>query len=268
MSETPVQYWNYVPETLCLYEYNRQTSGNLKTRKGDMNQQEFDALSKDLRAIAKSIPLRWGSVQNDRHDHLLNMFSLHTYTDLEASISEFDEDVQLYFKRRWYLWKCAQCDEYLFYKNTNVTKNPNPKDQTYDVCFDGKFYFDIKGTVIPKSMRTQAVEDIICSPQEIVNFYYDRQSQGVRKSFQNRIFIVHHSDIDPDREFYLRCAWKTKEQIFRYVAEHISEIDFVQYKNLCESIVIFIIEKENGKIEWKIAGLNQYQPSPFHYRSK
>lgn len=44
MSETPVQYWNYVPETLCLYEYNRQTSGNLKTRKGDMNQQEFDAL--------------------------------------------------------------------------------------------------------------------------------------------------------------------------------------------------------------------------------
>lgn len=58
MSETPVQYWNYVPETLCLYEYNRQTSGNLKTRKGDMNQQEFDALSKDLRAIAKSIPLR------------------------------------------------------------------------------------------------------------------------------------------------------------------------------------------------------------------
>ena len=37
MSETPIQYWNYVPETLCLYEYNRQTSGNLKTRKGDMN---------------------------------------------------------------------------------------------------------------------------------------------------------------------------------------------------------------------------------------
>ena len=81
-----------------------------------MNQQEFDALSKDLRAIAKSIPLRWGSVQNDRHAHLLNMFSLHTYTDLEASISEFDEDIQLYFKRRWYLWKCDNATNTCFTK--------------------------------------------------------------------------------------------------------------------------------------------------------
>lgn len=75
-----------------------------------MNQQEFDALSKDLKALAKSIPLRWGSIQNDRHDHLPYIFSLHTYTDMEAVIYKFGEDIQPYFKRRWYLWKCAQCD--------------------------------------------------------------------------------------------------------------------------------------------------------------
>lgn len=175
-----------------------------------MTEIEFRRLSEDIRLLAKSIQLNWGAIQNNKYDHLLNMFSIDTYSELESSLVKFSEPIQVYFKRRWYLWKCAQCDEYLFYKNQNVEKNPNPRDQSYDICIDGVYYFDIKGTVIPKSMRNQNIDNIIDSPQEMVDFYYDKQSRGVRNCYQNRLFVVHHSFVDPAREFYLRCAWGNK----------------------------------------------------------
>ena len=41
-----------------------------------MTEKEFEKLSLGLRKLAKSIPLNWGQVQNNRSDDKINMFSI------------------------------------------------------------------------------------------------------------------------------------------------------------------------------------------------
>lgn len=91
-----------------------------------MNASQFQKLSTDLRSLARIIPLHWGAVQNNRFDSNINMFEIDSFEQLEAAIRNLSPELQNYFRRRWYLWKCAQCDEYLFNLNPNVEPNPNP----------------------------------------------------------------------------------------------------------------------------------------------
>ena len=51
-----------------------------------MTAKEFEKLSLDLRKLAKSIPLNWGQVQNNRSDDKINMFSIDSYEDLKKQI--------------------------------------------------------------------------------------------------------------------------------------------------------------------------------------
>lgn len=136
-----------------------------------MTSDEFEVLSSDLRRLAKLIPLQWGAIQNNQYDHLIDMFSCTDFNSLEKALSPFGDQIKQYFRRRWYMWRCAQCDEYLFYKNNNVESNPNPRDQGWDIRIDGRIYFDIKGTVVPRDMRG-AVEDLINDPTPMIQFFY------------------------------------------------------------------------------------------------
>lgn len=90
-----------------------------------MTAKEFEKLSLDLRKLAKTIPLNWGQVQNNRSDDKINMFSIDSYEDLEEQIGHLSEPEKNYLRRRWYLWRCSQCDEYLFYSNDYVEQNPD-----------------------------------------------------------------------------------------------------------------------------------------------
>lgn len=218
-----------------------------------MIQIEFDKLSSDLRRIAKKIPLHWGRIQNNSFDDKINMFKIKTYEELEQAIATLDEMRQNYLRRRWYLWQCSQCDEYLFYCNDNAEKNPNPYDKAYDVMFDQQLGFDIKGTVIPRNMRNDVYE-VMNNQKDMVDFFYDEQSTGRRFDIQNRLFIVHHSFVDPIREFYLRCAWGTKRKVYKTFCDNVSRIKFIKTHNVLAG-VIFIIERELNVVETKIAGL-------------
>ena len=223
-----------------------------------MTQNEYDTLSRDLRKIAVEIPIRWGRVQNNVYDNELkricNIFSIMSLNELLPYISLFDEEHQMYYKRRWYLLRCADCDEYLFYKNDNVEHNPNRFDKKWDIKIDNCFLFDVKGTVIPRDFRDRW-EDVVKNPQQIIDFYYEQQSRGVRYDMQNRIFIVHHSIVNDDREFLLRCAWRTKESVYRIFVNNINNITFSRY-NDCYAAVIFIVETERNKLQYKISGYN------------
>lgn len=181
------------------------------------------------------------------------MFEINSYEELEDAVRNLSPELKNYFRRRWYLWKCSQCDEYLFNLNPNVEPNPNPRDQAYDIMFDGRIGFDIKGTVIPRPFRHNA-EEFIRNPVEMIDFYYDRQSKGVRRCYQNRLFIVHHSFIDADRELWLRSDWKAKEKIYGIFSENISKINFRDCHG-CKAGVIFILEREYGKVTYSIDGL-------------
>lgn len=213
---------------------------------------EYNQLSADLRKLATEIPLRWGHIQNNRIDDKINMFAINSYAELIKAINYLNVDSQLYLKRRWYLWKCSQCDEFLFYHNGKSVHNPNRYDKEWDVMFnnDENLKFDIKGTVIPKNMRDD-IESILNNPYDMIKFYFDMQSTGRRFDMQNRLFIVHHSFVDPSREFYLRCAWQSKEKIYdEYADALIGGKKTYSYKG-CKSDVIFILEKEQNKVSYK-----------------
>lgn len=224
-----------------------------------MQQSEFESLSSDLRRIAPQIPLKWGHVQNNKYDYELkrycNIFEVMSLDELESSISHFDADHKNYYRRRWYLLRCADCDEYLFYKNPGVEHNPERWDKEWDIKINGQYLFDVKGTVIPRSF-VDNYESVIEDPSEIVKFYYDRQSRGVRFDMQNRLFVVHHSLVSPERELILRCSWGTKDIVYSKFVNHIDEIQFCSYKG-CTASVIFLVETQRNQLDYKIAGLDQ-----------
>jgi len=212
----------------------------------------FLQLSEELRHLAEKTPLHWGKVQSNRADHQINMFNCKTLDSLEAAIKDLSNDDQRYFRRRWFLWKCAQVDEYLFYNEQNVTKNPNPKDQSWDIAFNNTHFFDVKGTVVPKSLRRRfRVNET--SEKTLINFYYDHQSKGVRHKLQNRLFIVHHSFHKNERSMYLRCHWELKKIAYQEFNHRISssKINLIKHRFVYAK-GIFIIESEPNEFSYKI----------------
>ncbi len=224
-----------------------------------MLKKDFDSLSSDLQRISPKIPLKWGHIQNDLYDNELkkycNIFSVTSLDVLEFYISHFDDEHKNYYRRRWYLLRCADCDEYLFYRNPGVEHNPDRRDKKWDIRINHSHIFDVKGTVIPRSF-INAYDNVVQNPSEMIRFYYDKQSRGTRFDIQDRLFIVHHSLVDPAREFFLRCAWGIKESVYTRFVNEIDRIHFCEYKN-CVAGVIFLVEIQKGLIEYKISGLDE-----------
>ena len=217
-----------------------------------MTHPEYLQLSTDLQQLIKKIPLHWGAIQNDGMDCKIKMFQIKTFTELEVQIQNLLEDDKNYFRRRWFLWKCAQCDEYLFCMNHNVKPNPNPKDQDYDIEFNGnsELRFDVKGTVIPKKFRDN-IDLVIQDPSAMIRFFYEKQSRGVRDHIQNRLFIVHHSFRSPEREMVLRCHWDYKTDLYKEYASKISQTtSFISYQNV-KADVVFLFENLDKSISHK-----------------
>lgn len=217
-----------------------------------MTHQEYHQLSSDLQQLLKTIPLHWGAIQNDGMDCKIKMFQIKTFVELENQIQSLSEEDKNYFRRRWFLWKCSLCDEYIFCTNQNVKPNPNSKDQDYDIEFNGnpQLRFDVKGTVIPKTFRNN-IEAIIQDPTEMIRFFYERQSCGVRDHVQNRLFIVHHSFRNPEREMVLRCHWDYKADLYKEYATKITQTsNFITYQNV-KSGVVFLFENLDKTISHK-----------------
>ena len=222
-----------------------------------MTIEEFNILGKDLQNIVKSIPLHWGQTQNDSADSQINMFAIKTFSELEVATKNLSEEKKNYFKRRWFLWQSSKCDEFLFCLNENTKPNPNKRDQAYDVEFNNniELRFDIKGTLIPKQFRN-SVEDVIANPQRMVDFFYQQQSKGIRESYQNRLFIVHHSFRLQEREMYLRCHFNFKREVFRQYSQQIKiTSNFLQYQN-AKADVIFILENLDKTFTNKIYSID------------
>lgn len=224
----------------------------------DINRNEFCTLSLSLRKIASDIPNNWGHIQNNAYDNELrkycNIFTVNSLKELECYIAQFDEDHKQYYKKRWFIARCADCDEFLFYVNNNVTHNPNKFDKEWDILINGHIKFDIKSTIIPQKMRGD-YNKIVADPSKMIKFFYDEQSKGRRFDMQNRLFIVHHSLVSNDRSNRIRACWQSKKKIYHVFADQAEHIHFRQYEG-CIVSVIFVIETEPGILKYKIDGLN------------
>lgn len=216
-----------------------------------MNKIEYEKLSKELQELSKAIPLKWGNIQNDKTDAKLRLFKICSKIQLETEIRNFSQKNKNYYRRRWFLWQCARVDEYLFYSQNNIKKNPNSKDKNWDIEFNNnkRLRFDIKGTVVPKKLRDGF---LFSNEQKIINFYYKNQSKGVRHNIQNRLFIVHHSYYNEERSLFLRCHWELKEKAYQYFLNVVSsKIEFKNYKTVIAKC-IFIIENKNKEYSFVI----------------
>ena len=215
-----------------------------------MNDLQYDYTAKELQKLCKKMPLKWGMVQNDDVDFKIDLFSCHTMTDLLSEINSLSANEQQYFVRRWFMWKCAAVDEYIFSKDPNVLANPNQKDQDWDIEFNKKIRFDVKGTVIPRSMRKTFD---LSQEEKLVQYYYNKQSSGVRHNIQNRIFIVHHSYRAEARSLYLRCHWSLKEKAYQAFNQRLTQanINLISYKSVLAKC-IFIFETSENEFIFKI----------------
>jgi hypothetical protein len=222
-----------------------------------MNQNEFIALSTHLSFIAHKIPLRWGRIQNDSTDSNINMFIYNTFTDLDNALRNLPNETQDYFKKRWFLWKCSQCDEYLFYKNKDIVRNPNFKDQDWDIEFFGRpdLKFDLKGTLVPREIRERNREIIIPDDHmEIIRFNYEEQSIGVRNHHQNRLFIV-HIPRKWNRENHLRANFDAKSNAFETYVDKLrnnTNYNFFNYNGV-KSDLIYLVENVDNSITFEFA---------------
>jgi hypothetical protein len=222
-----------------------------------MNQNEFNALSNHLSAVAQEIPLRWGRIQNDRTDGNINMFIYNTFTDLVNALENLPNETQDYFKKRWFLWKCAQCDEFLFYQNEDIVSNPNFKDQDWDFEFFGRsdLRFDLKGTLVPRQIRERNPSIIIPNDHmEIIRFNYEEQSKGVRNHHQNRLFVVHIPKIW-NRENYLRANFEAKSIAYQAYVNKLRNnpnYKFFNYNGL-KSDIIYLVENPDNSISYEFA---------------
>lgn len=213
-----------------------------------MKHQVFDRLSQELLTLSEQIPLRWGYVQNDKFDKKINLFDMHHLRDLEHGIRLLSEEQKNYFRRRWFLWKCAQCDEYLFRLNNNVRANPNGKDQDYDLEFNGdsSLRFDLKGTVIPRPLRSEW-EKLLDNPYEVIQYFYQKQSKGVRNHLQNRIFVIHHSQVNENRENWLRCQWEQKKYVYEEYAQKVgTDSKFYNYGGVKADVILFLEDSSSN----------------------
>ena len=224
----------------------------------ELDQAQFDRLSTNLRSVVHRIPPEWGHIQNNVYDKALervcNIFDIIELSEFERYISGFDDDHKKYYLRRWFVLRCADCDEFLFYKHEGVEHNPNPYDKKWDIRINNSILFDVKGTIIPRCFR-HYFEPVLNNPQGIVEFYYDYQSSGVRFDMQNRLFIVHHSLVADNRESKLRCGWGSKDYVYSRFLQEINNVRFISYRGQTAG-VIFLIETEPGILRYLISGLD------------
>jgi len=222
-----------------------------------MNLTEFNTLSNHLSDVAQFIPLRWGRIQNDRTDGNINMFIYDTFQTLESAVGHLTSETKDYFKKRWFLWKCAQCDEFLFYRSTDIVSNPNHRDQDWDFEFFGNpnLRFDLKGTLVPRQIRENNPGLAIPNdPMEIIKFNYDEQSKGVRNHHQNRLFVVHVPRIW-NRENFLRANFQAKSLAYDSYINQLRQnqnYNFFNYNGV-KSDIIYLIENLDNSIRFEFA---------------
>lgn len=215
-----------------------------------ISQYKFNELSLHLTNIAKHIPIRWGRIQNDRTDAQINMFEHETFESLDEVIQNLHIDSQTYFKKRWFIWKCSQCDEYLFYRHQDISPNPNVYDQSWDFEFfnDDNLRFDLKGTLIPREIRNR-IEGVYPDHMEVISFNYNQQSKGVRNHMQNRLFLI-HMPFQWQLENRLRANFNAKRTIIDLYVKHIRDFGNYNFYNFqdCKSDIIYLRELNNGNL--------------------
>lgn len=174
-------------------------------------------------------PYRWGRKQNNAWDNATNfVYQIPRFEPLMAKFEQVfaqktnKSDWLDYTLNRWYNFWSAQALEKVFcHASASVNPALNPKDSEKDF-FIADIPFDHKTSVFPKRYP-RSLHYAYQHPQDLMQWFYEHQSQGKRKHYKNRIFVVLYDSYQQEHWKLKACLTWLKALIDYYVHHFDSE---------------------------------------------
>lgn len=159
-------------------------------------------------------PYTWGRKQADDWDKMTNfIYEIRHFSDLEVMISNLSPELKNYALNRWLNFWSAKGIEQIFTSQQNVIANKNEYDKLVDFTING-IPFDHKTSVFPKGFKKD-FNYAYQNKRELIQWFYDEQSQQGRKHFKNRLFVVLFDKNSLEH-------WKLKVEI-RFIKQQIEQ---------------------------------------------
>lgn len=159
-------------------------------------------------------PYTWGRKQADDWDKMTNfIYEIRRFSDLEVMISNLSPELKNYALNRWLNFWSAKGIEQIFTSQQNVVANKNEYDKLVDFTING-IPFDHKTSAFPKGFKKD-FNYAYQNKRELIQWFYDEQSQQGRKHLKNRLFVVL---FDRNSLEY----WKLKVEI-RFIKQQIEQ---------------------------------------------
>lgn len=147
-----------------------------------------EELKAELRKALEHIDPHW-KIQDDENDEKSKfIYDAETYDEVVSKARENGCDVN-YALCRWYNYKTSKECERIFAEH-GATPEKNEKHHSIDFYLCNE-HFDLKVTVYPASLPDHSYDlTTRIGKNAMIYWYYKHQSQGGRKHFANRLFIV------------------------------------------------------------------------------
>ncbi|HEY67506.1 MAG TPA: hypothetical protein G4N97_04460 [Thermoflexia bacterium] len=176
----------------------------------------------------------WGRVQDDEWDRASRfVYSIRTLDALRRETRRVAAEAGLplrdfgrYVIRRWYNFHTHQAALNVVLAHPRTHPEPDPFHHTVDFYLDGEG-FDLKLTDFPRRYP----HDLAYArayPEDLARWLYVHQSKQGRFHGANRLFIVLHDAIEPDRTWELRRDFERLERaIHAFLDEpHLMRVEF------------------------------------------
>lgn len=181
-----------------------------------------------------SYPYKWGRKQSDDWDVATDfVYKTYSFEAFLKKTENFNQEMKNYALNRWYNFWSAMAIENIFCAHKNVVANKNKYDKLIDFQIN-TIPFDHKTSVFPKGFQ-QDVDYAQNNEKELIEWLYKNQSQGRRKHYKNRLFVILY-----DKKGLKH--WKLKAEIDLLKKEINSYIKNFSEENL------FVLDFGQGKV--------------------
>ena len=135
-------------------------------------------------------PYIWHSIQFDLWDNKTRfVYNVPIFKDVVKKINQMDnKEIKDYALVRWYNYWSAKAIEQIFANHNNVEYDRNNHNSKVDFKIKG-IEFDHKTSVFPKRINKD-ISFCLNNKSYLINWLYMNQSNGSRKHFGNKIFLV------------------------------------------------------------------------------
>lgn len=175
-----------------------------------------------------NFPYIWGRKQADEWDRITNfIYEIRSFSELQNKVEKLSEELKRYAYNRWLNFWSAKGIEQIFAENPKVKSNPNEYDKSKDFDIED-IPFDHKTSIFPKGFGKD-LDYALNNKRELIEWFYNEQSQQGRKHYKNRIFVVLYDKTNSEH-------WKLKAEIMSIKNE---------IENYLQSFAIKKLEKFN-----------------------